>query len=184
MRALSGKTGLVCFTRKGERQSGNALTHRSNNLTLQSELVLIPASNPARLPISPDSDIRRILDSVPHVPRRESQDKQDASRSPTDPALHDRQDIVPQRVRGKSQREEGSGDNDKRDGVERHVQLEVGWREAANVRVERLGGEAAAGQLLRYREGTSSQGPTRALWRSVDMPEKMMVARCGALTAC
>jgi len=63
------------------------LTDCTHDLTLDTELILISPSNPTNSPTLSDSDIRRILDPIPHVPRRECQDEDNGKHTPDDPRL-------------------------------------------------------------------------------------------------
>lgn len=118
---------------------GEALTDSSDDLRLDTELVLVPSSNPVDGSALPHGDVRRILDFVPHVSRGERQDEDDREDAPDDSRLDEREEVVPCRVDCEGRQKEDGGDDDEGDRVEWAMQTERFWRQGRYERVKRLG---------------------------------------------
>jgi hypothetical protein len=74
------------------------LTSNANNLTFNPQLILISTSNPTNVSTLTNTDIRGILDSIPHESRSKCQNQDKGENTPDDPTLNKRQEEVPCRV--------------------------------------------------------------------------------------
>ncbi len=72
-----------------------ARTGTGHDLAFQPQLILIPPRDPTRLPALVNSNIRRPLDLIPHIPARERQDQADTGRAPDEARLDEREEERP-----------------------------------------------------------------------------------------
>jgi len=87
-----------CFYPRGASTAQDRLTSNPNNLTFNTQLILITSSDPADVSTLTNPDIRSILDPIPHESRRERQDQDKAENTPDDLTLNKGKEEVPCRV--------------------------------------------------------------------------------------
>ena len=74
----------IKFTRR------QPLTSHTNNLTFNTQLILITTSNPTNMPTLTNPDIRSIFDPIPHESRSKRQNQDKGENTPNDPTLNKR----------------------------------------------------------------------------------------------
>jgi len=93
-----GQFTYSCFYHRSASTAQKPLTSNPNNLTFNTQLILITSSNPADVSTLTNPDIRSILDPIPHESRSKSKNQDQAENSPNDLTLNKRKEEVPCRI--------------------------------------------------------------------------------------